>query len=143
MKATIQTQGRQFTVTEGDILKVNIFPSTEAGDTIDMEMRIYEGRADKIALSVGGVVTGQAFLVGDAEPSRVTLVAVQGAGEILVSARKRSRGLSPGRRRLPNQDSENEADAPHKICFSPDHRLRTLPADDGNHCQIRSQLQSE
>lgn len=36
MKATIQTQGRQFTVTTGDILKVNSFPNTEAGDTIDI-----------------------------------------------------------------------------------------------------------
>jgi large subunit ribosomal protein L21 len=36
MKATIKTQGRQFTVTEGDILKVNSFPGTETGDTIDI-----------------------------------------------------------------------------------------------------------
>ncbi|MGJ8654238.1 MAG: 50S ribosomal protein L21 [Opitutaceae bacterium] len=36
MKATIKTQGRQFTVTEGDVLKVNSFPGTEKGDTIDI-----------------------------------------------------------------------------------------------------------
>lgn len=36
MKATIKTQGRQFTVTEGDVLKVNAFPGTEAGDLIDI-----------------------------------------------------------------------------------------------------------
>lgn len=36
MKATIRTQGRQFTVTEGDVLKVNSFPNTEAGDTVDL-----------------------------------------------------------------------------------------------------------
>ena len=36
MKATIKTQGRQFTITEGDVLKVNSFPDTEAGDTIDI-----------------------------------------------------------------------------------------------------------
>lgn len=36
MKATIKTQGRQFTVTEGDVLKVNSFPGTVAGDTIDL-----------------------------------------------------------------------------------------------------------
>lgn len=34
MKAIIKTQGRQFTVQEGDILKVNRFKDTEAGDTI-------------------------------------------------------------------------------------------------------------
>ena len=36
MKATIKAQGRQFTVTEGDVLKVNSFPGTETGDTIDI-----------------------------------------------------------------------------------------------------------
>jgi len=36
MKATIQTQGRQFTVAEGDILKLNSFPNTQAGDSIDI-----------------------------------------------------------------------------------------------------------
>jgi|TARA_B100001093_G_C26803829_1_gene1004606 large subunit ribosomal protein L21 len=36
MKATIKTQGRQFTITEGDILKVNLFPGSKAGDTIDI-----------------------------------------------------------------------------------------------------------
>ena len=36
MKATIKTQGRQFTVTEGDILKVNVFPGTRAGDSIEI-----------------------------------------------------------------------------------------------------------
>ena len=37
MKATIKTQGRQFTVTEGDILKVNVFPGTQAGDSVDID----------------------------------------------------------------------------------------------------------
>ena len=36
MKATIRTQGRQFTVSEGDVLKINAYPNTEAGDTIDL-----------------------------------------------------------------------------------------------------------
>ena len=45
MKATIQTQGRQFTVSAGDILKVNSFPNTEAGDTVDINevLMISEG----------------------------------------------------------------------------------------------------
>ncbi|MCQ2955879.1 MAG: 50S ribosomal protein L21 [Opitutales bacterium] len=37
MKAVIQTQGRQFTVQEGDILKVNRYPDTEAGKTLDIK----------------------------------------------------------------------------------------------------------
>ena len=49
MKATIQTQGRQFTVSTGDILKVNSFPDTETGDTIDIKevLMIGEGADTK------------------------------------------------------------------------------------------------
>ena len=36
MKATIKTQGRQFTVTKGDILKVNSYPNTKAGDSVEL-----------------------------------------------------------------------------------------------------------
>lgn len=34
MKATIRTQGRQFTVSEGDVLFVNRYPETDAGDEV-------------------------------------------------------------------------------------------------------------
>lgn len=45
MKATIKTQGRQFTVSEGDVLKVNLYPGTEEGGSIDIKevMMIGEG----------------------------------------------------------------------------------------------------
>lgn len=36
MKATIKTQGQQFTVTEGDILIVNRYPNTSAGATVEI-----------------------------------------------------------------------------------------------------------
>ena len=36
MKATIKTQGQQFTVTEGDVLIVNRYPKTEAGNIIEI-----------------------------------------------------------------------------------------------------------
>jgi large subunit ribosomal protein L21 len=36
MKATIKTQGRQFTITEGDVLIVNRYPNTEAGATVEI-----------------------------------------------------------------------------------------------------------
>jgi large subunit ribosomal protein L21 len=36
MKATIKTQGQQFTVTEGDILMVNRYRNTEAGSTVEI-----------------------------------------------------------------------------------------------------------
>jgi large subunit ribosomal protein L21 len=37
MKATIKTQGQQFTVTEGDVLFVNRYPNTEAGQIIEIK----------------------------------------------------------------------------------------------------------
>ncbi|MDR0536080.1 MAG: 50S ribosomal protein L21 [Puniceicoccales bacterium] len=43
MKATIITQGRQFTVKEGDILKVNLYPDTKAGDTITLDQVVLLG----------------------------------------------------------------------------------------------------
>jgi large subunit ribosomal protein L21 len=36
MKATIKTQGQQFTVTVGDILIVNRYPNTQDGDTVQI-----------------------------------------------------------------------------------------------------------
>jgi len=36
MRATIRTQGQQFTVTEGDVLVVNRFPNTQAGATVEI-----------------------------------------------------------------------------------------------------------
>ena len=38
MKATIKTQGQQFTVTEGDVLIVNRYPKTEAGNIIEINV---------------------------------------------------------------------------------------------------------
>jgi len=37
MKATIKTQGQQFTVSEGDVLIVNRYPNTEAGATVEIK----------------------------------------------------------------------------------------------------------
>jgi large subunit ribosomal protein L21 len=49
MKATIKTQGRQFTVQEGDVLFVNRYPETETGDsvTIDNVLAVGEGESMK------------------------------------------------------------------------------------------------
>ena len=37
MKAIIKTQGRQFTVKEGDVLEINRFADTQAGDSIQIK----------------------------------------------------------------------------------------------------------
>jgi large subunit ribosomal protein L21 len=42
MKATIKTQGQQFTVSEGDILTVNRYPGTEKGSILENK------RGDKV-----------------------------------------------------------------------------------------------
>jgi large subunit ribosomal protein L21 len=49
MKAIIQTQGRQFTVQVGDIIFVNRYPNTKAGDkvTLDQVLAAGEGAAMK------------------------------------------------------------------------------------------------
>lgn len=48
MKAAIQTQGRQFTVHEGDVLFVNRYPNTKAGDTVTIEDVLYVGEGASI-----------------------------------------------------------------------------------------------
>jgi large subunit ribosomal protein L21 len=46
MKATIKTQGRQFSVSEGDILIVDRYPKTEAGTTIEIKEVLAAGEGD-------------------------------------------------------------------------------------------------
>jgi large subunit ribosomal protein L21 len=58
MKATIQTQGRQFTVEENDVLTLNRFPEAEEG--ADVEVR-------------------EVLMVGDGEDARIGSPFVDGA----------------------------------------------------------------
>lgn len=46
MKATIKTQGQQFTVSEGDILIVNRYPNTEAGATVEIKDVLAAGEGE-------------------------------------------------------------------------------------------------
>jgi large subunit ribosomal protein L21 len=46
MKATIKTQGQQFTVSEGDVLVVNRYPNTEAGATVQITDVLTTGEGD-------------------------------------------------------------------------------------------------
>jgi large subunit ribosomal protein L21 len=46
MRATIKTQGQQFTVTEGDILVVNRYPNTEAGATVQIKDVLAAGEGE-------------------------------------------------------------------------------------------------
>ena len=58
MKATIKTQGRQFIVQEGDILTVNRYPQTQAGDAVEI---------------------GEVLLVGEGAGARIGTPLVAGA----------------------------------------------------------------
>lgn len=46
MKATIKTQGQQFTVTEGDVLIVNRYPNTEAGALVQINDVLAAGEGE-------------------------------------------------------------------------------------------------
>jgi large subunit ribosomal protein L21 len=46
MKATIKTQGQQFSVSEGDVLIVNRYPKTEAGATVEIKEVLSAGEGD-------------------------------------------------------------------------------------------------
>lgn len=48
MKATIKSQGRQFTVTEGDVLIINRFPNTEKGSTVEISDVLALGEGESI-----------------------------------------------------------------------------------------------
>ena len=50
MKATIKTQGKQFVVTEGDVLIVDRFPKAEQGSTVEINdvLSVGEGAEIKI-----------------------------------------------------------------------------------------------
>lgn len=48
MKATIKTQGRQFTVEQGDVLFVNQYPDTQTGDTVTLNNVLAIGEGDSM-----------------------------------------------------------------------------------------------
>ncbi len=64
MKATIKTQGRQFTVSEGDVLFVNRYANTDAGSEVEIKevLAAGEGKSAKI---------GQPYVDGASVKARV------------------------------------------------------------------------
>ena len=76
MKATIRTQGRQFTVQEGDILFVNRFQDTAAGDTvtIDEVLRVGEGDDAKFGTPLVDGASVQAKILENKRGQKVTIL---------------------------------------------------------------------
>ncbi len=64
MKATIKTQGKQFSVSEGDILIVNRYPKTEAGSTVEIKEVLAAGEGADFKV-------GTPFLPGDSVKAKV------------------------------------------------------------------------
>lgn len=64
VKATIKTQGQQFTVTEGDILVVNRYRNTEAGATVEITDVLAAGEGDQFKV-------GQPNLPGAAVSAKI------------------------------------------------------------------------
>ena len=48
MKATIKIQGKQATVSEGDVIIVNRFKNSQAGDVIEIKDVLMVGEADSV-----------------------------------------------------------------------------------------------
>ena len=75
MKATIHTQGRQFTVSTGDIIKVNSFPNTEAGDTIDINevLMVGEGADARFGTPYVEGISVKAIILENKKDRKVTV----------------------------------------------------------------------
>ncbi len=83
MKATIKTQGRQFTVQEGDILFVNRYPETQNGDTVTIDTVLSVGAGSDVQF-------GQPTVAGASVTARI-LENKRGA-KVVVFKKKRRKG---------------------------------------------------
>jgi large subunit ribosomal protein L21 len=84
MKATIKTQGRQFSVSEGDVLIVNRYPKTEAGSTVEIKevLAAGEGEAFKV---------GKPFLAGAIVKAKV--LENKRGKKVVVFKKKKRKGM--------------------------------------------------
>jgi len=64
MKATIKTQGQQFTVSEGDILVVDRYPNTDKGATVEITQVLAAGEGENFKV-------GHPMLAGASVSARI------------------------------------------------------------------------
>jgi large subunit ribosomal protein L21 len=83
MKATIQTQGKQYTVSEGDVLVVDRFPDAEAGSTIEIATVLAAGEGADLRV-------GRPFL--DGASVKATVVEHRRGEKIIVFKKKKRKG---------------------------------------------------
>ncbi|HEY4301382.1 MAG TPA: 50S ribosomal protein L21 [Candidatus Didemnitutus sp.] len=84
MKATIKTQGKQFSVTEGDILVVNRYPKTEAGSTVEINEVLAAGEGDSFKF-------GTPFLSGALV--KATILENKRGTKVIVFRKKKRKGM--------------------------------------------------
>jgi large subunit ribosomal protein L21 len=76
MKATIKTQGRQFTVQEGDVLFVNRYQDTASGDSVTIEtvLAVGEGESMKFGSPTVEGASVQAKILENKRGKKVTVL---------------------------------------------------------------------
>ncbi len=83
MKATIKTQGRQFTVSEGDILSVNRYRNTEAGSQVEIKEVLTAGEGAEAKI-------GQPFVEGASV--KATVLENKRGKKVLIFKKKKRKG---------------------------------------------------
>jgi large subunit ribosomal protein L21 len=83
MKATIKTKGKQFNVTEGDVLVVDRFPDAEVGSALEITEVLSAGEGDDLRI-------GQPFLKG--AMVKATVVEHKRGDKIIVFKKKKRKG---------------------------------------------------
>ncbi len=85
MKATIQTQGKQFTVQEGDVLILDRYPETEAGATLEISEVLTVGEGE-------GFQLGKPFVEG--AMVKATLLENKRGRKVVVFKKKKRKGYT-------------------------------------------------
>ncbi len=84
MRATIKTQGQQFTVTEGDILIVNRYPGTEKGSVVEIKDVLAAGEGDTFKV-------GKPLLSGASVSA--TILENKRGDKVIVFKKKKRKGM--------------------------------------------------
>lgn len=84
MKATIKTQGKQFSVSEGDVLIVNRYPDTEAGSTLEFKEVLATGEGENFKV-------GTPYLAGASVSAKV--LENKRGKKVIVFRKKKRKGM--------------------------------------------------
>ena len=85
MKATIQTQGKQFTVQEGDVLILDRYPETEAGATLEISEVLTVGEGE-------GFQLGKPFVEG--AMLKATILENKRGRKVVIFKKKKRKGYT-------------------------------------------------